>query len=122
GGLWEYIKEKLGDLKAMVIDKIQSFIMEKVIMAGVTWIIGLLNPASAFFKACKAIYDIVMFFVDHGSQILALVNAIIDSISSIAKGAISAAAAWVEKTLARTIPVIIGFLASLLGVGGISEK
>jgi hypothetical protein len=121
-GLWEYIKEKLGDLQAMVIDKIKSFIMEKVIMAGVTWIIGLLNPASAFFKACKAIYDIVMFFVSHGQQILALVNAIIDSISSIAKGAIGAAAAWVEKTLARTIPVIIGFLAALLGVGGISEK
>jgi hypothetical protein len=121
-GLWEYIKEKLGDLKGMVIDKIKSFIMEKVIMAGVTWIIGLLNPASAFFKACKAIYDIVMFFVSHGEQILALVNAIIDSISSIARGAISAAAGWVEKTLARTIPVIIGFLAALLGVGGISEK
>lgn len=121
-GLWEYIKDKLGDLKAMVIDKIKSFIMEKVIMAGVTWIIGLLNPASAFFKACKAIYDIVMFFVSHGQQILALVNAIIDSISSIAKGAIGAAASWVEKTLARTIPVIIGFLAALLGVGGISEK
>jgi hypothetical protein len=121
-GLWEYIKEKLGDLKAMVIDKIKSFIMEKVIMAGVTWIIGLLNPASAFFKACKAIYDVVMFFVSHGKEILDLVNAIIDSISSIAKGAIGAAAAWVEKSLARTIPVIIGFLAALLGVGGISEK
>jgi hypothetical protein len=121
-GLWDYIKEKLGDLYAMVIDKIKSFIMEKVIMAGVTWIIGLLNPASAFFKACKAVYDIVMFFVSHGKQILDLVNAIIDSISAIAKGAIGAAASWVEKTLARTIPVIIGFLAALLGVGGISEK
>jgi len=121
-GLWEYIKEKIGDLKAMVIDKIKSFIMEKVIMAGITWVIGLLNPASAFFKACKAIYDIIMFFVEHGKQILDLVNAIIDSISSIAKGAIGAAAQFVETSLARTIPVIIGFLASLLGVGGISEK
>jgi hypothetical protein len=121
-GLWEYIKEKIGDLKAMVIDKIKSFIMEKVIMAGITWVIGLLNPASAFFKACKAIYDIIMFFVEHGKEILDLVNSIIDSISSIAKGAIGAAAQFVENSLARTIPVIIGFLASLLGVGGISEK
>jgi uncharacterized protein YbjQ (UPF0145 family) len=121
-GLWEYIKEKLGDLKAMVIEKIKSFVMEKIIMAGVTWIIGLLNPASAFFKACKAIYDIVMFFVEHGKQILDLVNSIIDSISAIAKGAIGAAASFVEASLARTIPVIIGFMASLLGVSGISEK
>jgi len=121
-GLWEYIKEKIGDLKAMVIEKIKAFVMEKIVMAGITWIIGLLNPASAFFKACKAIYDIVMFFVQHGKQILDLVNAIIDSISSIAKGAIGAAAKFVETSLARTIPVIIGFLAALLGVGGISEK
>ncbi|WP_162917693.1 hypothetical protein [Dongia deserti] len=39
-----------------------------------TWLIGLLNPASAFVKACKAIYDIIMFFVNRGSQIMALVN------------------------------------------------
>jgi hypothetical protein len=121
-GLWEYIKEKIGDLKSMVIEKIKAFVMEKIIMAGVTWLIGLLNPASAFFKACKAIYDIIMFFVEHGKQILDLLNAIIDSIAAIAKGQIAAAAAWVEKSLARTIPVIIGFLAALLGVGGITEK
>jgi len=63
-----------------------------------------------------------MFFVEHGKQILDLLNAIIDSITAIAKGQIAAAAAWVEKSLARTIPVIIGFLAALLGVGGITEK
>lgn len=121
-GLWEYIKDKIGDLKTMVVEKIKSFVMEKIIMAGITWIIGLLNPASAFFKACKAIYDIIMFFVEHGKQILDLINAIIDSISSIAKGAIGAAAAFVEGALAKGIPVAIGFLAALLGVGGISEK
>ena len=121
-GLWEFIKDKLGNLIDMGIEKIKSFVMEKIIIAGVTWLIGLLNPASAFVKACKAIYDIIMFFVEHGSEILDLVNAIIDSITAIAKGQITQAANWVEKSLARAIPVIIGFLASLLGVGGIAEK
>jgi hypothetical protein len=121
-GLWEWIKDKVGDLKSMVLDGIKDFIMEKVIIAGITWIIGLLNPASAFFKACKAIYDIIMFFVTRGSQILALVNAVIDSIAAIAKGSLSVAANAVENALARAIPVVIGFLASLLGLGGISEK
>jgi hypothetical protein len=119
-GLWRFIKEKLEDLKSMVMDAIFDFIKEKVLIAGVTWIIGLLNPASAFFKACKAIYDIVMFFVERGSQILALVNAIIDSIAAIARGSLDAAATWVETALAKAIPVAIGFLASLLGLGDIS--
>ena len=119
-GLWRFIKDKLMDLKSMVLDAIFDFIKEKVIVAGVTWIIGLLNPASAFFKACKAIYDIVMFFINRGSQILALVNAVIDSIAAIVKGSIGVAAKFVEDALAKAIPVAIGFLASLLGLGDIS--
>ncbi len=120
-GLWRFIKEQLANLKSMVLDAIFDFIKEKVIMAGITWIIGLLNPASAFFKACKAIYDIVMFFVNRGSQILALVNAVIDSIGAIAKGAIGVAAGLVENALAKAIPVAIGFLAGLLGLGDPSK-
>ena len=116
-GIWEFIKEKVSDLKSMVLDAIFSFVKEKVIVAGVTWIIGLLNPVSAFFKACKAIYDIVMFFVDHAAEMLALVNAVIDSVSAIVKGNITAAAARVEDALAKAIPAAIGFLASLLGLG-----
>ncbi len=85
-GLWDFIKEKVSDLKSMVLDAIFDFIKEKVITAGITWIIGLLNPASAFFKACKAIYDIVMFFVDHASEIMELVNAIINSVSGHREG------------------------------------
>src|SRR5258706_3448578 len=119
-GLWRFIKEKLNDLKSMVLDAIFDFIKERVIIAGITWVIGLLNPASAFFKACKAIYDIVMFFINRGSQILALVNAIIDSMAAIAKGSIGVAAKWIEDALAKAIPVAIGFLASLLGLGDIS--
>ena len=91
-GLWRFIQEKVADLKAMVLDAIFEFIKEKVIVAGITWIVGLLNPASAFFKACKAIYDIVMFFINRGSQIIDLVNAMIDSIGAIAKGSIGVAA------------------------------
>jgi hypothetical protein len=119
-GLWRFIKEKVGDLKAMIFDTIFDFIRDKVIIAGIKWIIGLLNPASAFFKACMAIYDIVMFFIERGSQIIELVNAVINSITSIAKGALSAAIEFVEGALAKAIPVTIGFLAGLLGLGDIS--
>lgn len=119
-GLWRFIKEQVGDIKTMVLDAIFDFVKERVIVAGITWIVGLLNPASAFFKACKAIYDIVMFFINRGSQIMALVNAIIESMGAIAKGSLDTAAQWIENALAKAIPVAIGFLASLLGLGDVS--
>ena len=121
GGIWRFIKEKVSDLKSMVLDAIFDYVKEKVITAGITWIIGLLNPASAFFKACKAIYDIIVFIVNRGSQILAFVNAVIDSVADIVSGNLSAAVTGVENALAKAIPVAIGFLAGLLGLGDPSK-
>ncbi|HEY9610910.1 eCIS core domain-containing protein [Allocoleopsis sp.] len=121
-GVWEYIKEQLSNLKDVVIEGIKSFVTDSIINAGVTWILGLLNPAGAFIKACKAIYDIIMFFVERGSQIMALVNAVIDSVSAIADGATGVAAKFVEDALGKAVPVVISFLAALLGVTGISKK
>src|SRR5205085_1480778 len=95
-GLWDWLKDKLSDFKDTILGEIENFVVEKIITAGVMWLISLLNPASAFIKACKAIYDIVMFFIERGSQILALVNAILDSLNSIADGAIQVAADFVE--------------------------
>jgi hypothetical protein len=65
---------------------------------------------------------VIMFFVERGSQIAALVNAVMDSVSAIADGAIGTAAKLVEGALSKALPVVIGFLASLIGLGGISGK
>lgn len=122
GGLWKFIKDKVADLKETVMSSIKEFIIQKIVVAGVTWLISLLNPASAFVKACKMIYDVIMFFVQRGKQIMDLVNAVINSVMAIAKGAINVAADAVEGALAKALPVAISFLASLLGLDGISEK
>ncbi|HUM71281.1 MAG TPA: HNH endonuclease domain-containing protein, partial [Chloroflexota bacterium] len=122
GQLWEIIQQHLSDLKEMIFGKIEEFIVERVVKAGITWLLSLFNPAGAFIRACKMIYDVVMFFIERGSQIMSLVNAIIDSIASIASGNIGAAANFIEQALAKAIPVAISFLSSLLGLGNISEK
>jgi hypothetical protein len=86
------------------------------------WILSLLNPASAFVRACKAIIDIITFFIQRGSQIVELVNAVIESVTAIANGAVGGAAKAIENAMSKALPVIIGFMASLLGLGGITDK
>ena len=123
-GLWEWIKDKIAEIniKDMVIGAIKDFVITKVITAGVTWLISMLNPAAAFIKACKMIYDVIMFFIERGSQIMEFVNSVLDGIGAIAAGSLGAAAALVENSLAKILPLAISFLACLLGVGGIAEK
>lgn len=122
GGLWNFVKDKIGDFEDMVLGQIKTFIIEKVIKAGITWLIAFMNPAAAFIKACKAIYDIVMFIIERGSEIMSFVNSILDSIAAVAKGNIGAMAERIEESLAKALPLAISFLASLLGLGGIADK
>jgi hypothetical protein len=98
------------------------FVITKIITAGITWLISLLNPAAAFIKACKLIYDAVMWFVDNAARLKDFVDSILDSVESIAAGGVGAVAQHIENTLSKMIPMLISGLASLLGLGGIADK
>jgi len=120
--LWEKVKADLSDLKAMVIDAIQEWIVTTIVKQAVIKLVSMCNPAGAIIQALIAIYNTVMFFIEKAQQIWAFVEAIINSVHSIATGAIGGAITWIEQALARLIPVLIGFLARLIGLGGITDK
>jgi Skp family chaperone for outer membrane proteins len=121
-GIWQTIAAKVGDLKANLFGKIAQYLIPTVLIAGITWIISLLNPASAFIKACKMIIDIVTFIVERGAQIIQFVNAVLDAIIAIAGGSAGGVPGIIEKALAASIPVLIGALAAILGISGMAEK
>jgi hypothetical protein len=121
-GLWEYIKEEFNDLKETIIDAIKTMLMEQVIKAGIKWILSLLNPVAALFKAIKAIIDIVIFFVQRAAQIKELIVAFIDAVKAVSSGSLGKVATAVEGALARAVPVVIGFLAAFLGLNKIADK
>jgi hypothetical protein len=120
--LWEHVKADIGDLKTMVIDAIQSWLIDTVVKQAAIKLLSFFNPAGAFVQAVIAIYNTVVFIIENASKIMAFVEAVINSVSSIAQGAIGAAANWIEQSLASIIPLVIGFLARLIGLGGVSKK
>jgi hypothetical protein len=122
GAAWSFIVDKVSDIKDSILGQVKDFLITKVIGAGVEWILGLMTPAGAFIKACKAIYSIVMFFVERAGQIKAFVDSVLDSVESIASGALGKVAGAIEDSLSKILPLAIGFLANLLGLGGITEK
>ncbi len=121
-GLWEYIKEQFSDLKQVVMDAIRDMIITKVVEAGIKWIMGLLSPAGAFVKAAMLIIDVIRFFVERAAQIFELVTAFINGIQALASGGIETLAKSIEKALAKTLPILIGFLAALVGITGLTGK
>lgn len=121
-GVWKKMVEYIGNLKDMVIGAIQSFVVTKIITAAITKIASMFNPVGAIIQAVITVYNVVMWLIQRIKQIAAVVSSITDSIAAIAQGKIGAAANYVEQTMARTLPVIISFLAGLMGLGGVAGK
>lgn len=119
--LWNIIKEKAAELKGKVMEGIRNWVITQVVKKAVTKLLMMLNPAGAIIQAITMLYDVVMFFIENWQSILDFVNSIFDSIGEIAKGAIGKAAAFIEKTLAMGVPLIISFLARFIGLGGIGK-
>lgn len=123
GAAWQKFIEFVSDtLPSMIMDGIKGFVVEKIVKAAVLRLATMFNPAGAVIQAILAIYNTVMFFIERVNQILDVVNSVVDSIATIAAGQVDAAASFVEQTMARTIPVLLSFLARLLGLDGISDK
>lgn len=120
--LWGMVKESIGNLKQMVISAIRDFAITTVIKEAIFWLLGLLNPAGALVKILKLLFDLVMFFVNNFQQISSFVLSIYTALSDIAAGVIGKAAGAVESAMSKSLPVIIGLLASLAGLGGLGSK
>ena len=119
--LWEEAKAALSNLKEIVLDGIRGFVITTVIKEAITWLLGLLNPAGALVKILKLIFDFVMFLVERFEQIKDFVMSVYNAVTAIASGALGQAQAAVEDAMARSLPVAIGLLASLAGLGGIGK-
>jgi hypothetical protein len=119
---WQRIVEFAGNLQEMVMGGIRDWVARTIVGQAITRLVTMFNPAGAIIQAIMAIYNTVVFFIERAQQIRALVEAVFSSIATIASGNIGAAANYVEQTMARTIPVMISFLARLIGLGGISDQ
>ena len=119
--LWHMIKDKAAEIKGKIIAKIRDWVIVQVVKKAVAKIAMMLNPVGAIVQAAIAIYDLVMFFVENIKRIIEFVKSVLNSIAKIAAGAVGAAAAFIEGAMARTVPIILSFLARFFGLSGIGK-
>jgi len=122
GGLWHMLKEYLGNLKEMVLAEVKNWLIVEIVKAAVLKVVTMFNPVTGLIAIVKTIYNVIKFLVERARQIAALFQAIAGSVVELALGNFKAAADKIELALARLIPIVIGFLASLLNISGIGEK
>lgn len=120
--LRDRVTEFFGSLRDAALGAIRNFIQQRLVMAGIQQLLSLLSPVGAIIQAIIKTYTTIQFFIQKINDILDVVESIVDSIAAIAAGAIGQAANFVERTMARTIPVVLDFLARFIGLGDVGSQ
>lgn len=119
---WEQLRESLANLRSMVIDGIIDMVVGFVVTRAVPRLVAMFIPGAGFITAIISIYETIMTFVNQLSRIAQVVRSFLDSVMAIASGAIGAAAARVESTLANLLTLAINFLAGFAGLGRVADR
>jgi len=123
GGLGAIADRILGFASGLldtIIGGIRDWVANSVVGAAITRLLTMFNPAGAIIQAILAVYNTVQFFIERAQQLGALAASVFDSIGAIAAGSLGNAITAVEQAMARTLPVVLGFLARLLGLGDLA--
>jgi hypothetical protein len=122
--IWDKISEKLSNLWNTVLDAVKNWIMEKVITQISVKLLSMLDPTGimAVVNSCIALFKAIQSFIKYLRQMLEIVNSFVEGVAEIATENITKAAEFLERTLARGIPIVIGFLANQLSLSGIGKR
>jgi len=122
--IWDKIQEQLSNLWNVVLDAVKNWIMEKIITQITVKLLSMLDPTGimAVINSTIALYKAVQSFIKYLRQMLEIVNSFVEGVAEIASGNTKKAADFLERTLARGVPIVIGFLANQVGLTGIGKR
>lgn len=120
--IWEMIKEKASSIFDSLIDGIKNWVIQEIVKRGLLMVAALASPIGDFIEVVTSIYEVIVFIVEKARKLADLVETVVDALADIVAGNIGPAAKKVEDSLARTIPLLLRFLAGMLHLTGIGES
>ncbi|WP_373553309.1 DUF4157 domain-containing protein [Haliscomenobacter sp.] len=122
--IWRHIQEQLANLWNTVLESVQNWVMEQVVNGIMRRLITMLDPTGimAIINGAMAFYQAVKSFIERLREILEVINSFVGGIAEIARGSLATAANYLEGTMARSVPVVIGFLANQVPLRGLGAR
>jgi len=122
--IWDKIQEKLSDLWNTVLDAVKKWVMDQIVNKVIEKLLSMLDPTGimAVINSAIALYRAIQSFIRYLRQMLEVVNSFVEGVVEIASGNTKRAADFLENSLDRAMPVVIGFLANQVGLSGVGHR
>lgn len=122
--IWDKIQEQLSNLWNTVLDAVKNFVMERIVNRITAKLLSMLDPTGimAIINGAIAFFNAIQSFIKYLREMLEVVNSFVNGVADLAKGNVTTAANYLERTMGQAMPVVIGFLANQVGLTGIGAR
>ena len=122
--IWDKIQEQLSNLWNTVLDAVKNFVMEQIINRITARLLSMLDHTGimAVINGAMALYSAIQSLIKYLREMLEVVNSFVNGVADVAKGNVTTAANYLENTMGRAMPIVIGFLANQVGLSGIGAR
>ena len=122
GGLWDHIKESLGNILEETLGMIKETVLYAAIKKVILEIGKLLVPGGGFIAIAEKVIRLLQFIAEARDRILDLIESFVDSVEMAVKGNVPGIVKHITGALTKFITVALDFLVTLFGLGGLKEK
>ena len=121
--IWDKIQEQLSNLWNMILSSVTGWIKSRIIERAIKWLLSLLDVTGIMpvVNALISIYKSIESFIRYLKEMLEIMNRVVVSLAEIARGEIKVAANNLEKSLANSLTIGIGFLANQFGLNNLGN-
>ncbi|UUF16431.1 MULTISPECIES: DUF4157 domain-containing protein [Flavobacterium] len=122
--IWDKIQEQLSNLWNTVLDAVKNFVMERIVNRITARLLSMLDPTGimAVINGAMAFFNAIQSFIKYLREMLEVVNSFVNGVADLARGNVTTAADYLERTMGQAMPVVIGFLANQVGLTGIGAR
>lgn len=122
GGLWDHIKESLGNILEETLGMIKETVLYAAIKKAIFEIGKMLVPGGGFIAIAEKVIRLLQFIVEARNKILDLIESFIDSMEMAVKGNITGIVKHITGALTKFITIALDFLVTFFGLGSLKEK
>jgi hypothetical protein len=123
-GILQYFNNlDFGEMSKLVIDSLKTYLIEEVMVKGITKIVVSLTPGAgwvlAVIDALRVMYGL---FIERAQELKSLATGAVQSIVEAAQHNVGGVAQKMENSLGKSVPMLISIIGDYVGIGDIASK
>ncbi len=122
-GAWDALTQQVRDSLGAALDGAKAAVMQwveqRVVQGVIAQLVALCTPVGDIVELLLTIYKAVQFFLDKMHALGRFMATLKDAVTRVAHGDVWHAGAQVYNAVVASVPLLLGFIANLLGLGDV---